>query len=103
MTAENHGWNTGEDDGAHAHRAGFQCYIEGSIQKPPGTEFPCGFSDGDQFGVGGRILGCFAQIMSAGDDPVAMDDYASDRHLFFGPGLVSFGDGSVHPVNVIFF
>ena len=72
--------------------------IECGIKQPPGIEFPGGFSDGDQFGMGGRVLGGLAQVVTAGDDAAVAHDHTADRHLVLGLGLAGLGDGTGHPV-----
>jgi len=97
-TAENKRWYTSQYDRPHAHRAWLQRYIESRIKKPPGAQFPRGFSYGDYFGMACRVQVRFAQITSSGDDSAIVDNYCADRHFSFGLSLHSFSDGKAHPL-----
>jgi len=100
VAAEDDAGDAGQDDGPHAHGAGLQRDIEGTVQEPPGTKFPGGFSDGDHLGMGGRVLSRLAQVVAAGDDAAVAHDHAADRHLVLVLGLAGLGDGAGHPVFV---
>ena len=75
-------------------------YIEDSIKEPPGTEFPGGFFYSDQFGVPGRVLRRFTQVVATSNDSAILNNNAADRHLILGLRLAGFGDGAAHPLFV---
>ena len=100
ITAEHNCGDPGQNYCAHAHYTGFKGDIQGSLKQPPGTELPGGFSDGNQFGVTGRVLGCFTQIVPPGNDCAVADNDAPDRNLVFALCLIRFSDSATHPVFV---
>jgi hypothetical protein len=100
VATENNCWNSRKNDGPHAHNAGLQCNIQGTIQKPPGVYLPGGFSDRYQFSVCRRILRVFTQVISTGDYYFVPYNDAADRDLGFCLGLMSLTDRPGHPIFV---
>lgn len=73
--------DTGGVGGPGAHGARFEGRVECATGEAPASQTFGGFSEGQEFGVGGRILGCFAFVGGDGEDLIATRYDGSDGHL----------------------
>jgi hypothetical protein len=83
-------------DGARAHRARLERDVEIAIDQPLGTERRAGGADGDDLGMGGRVMVDERAIAGAGDDGAVMHNDAADRNLATVAGRVRFLQRLVH-------
>jgi hypothetical protein len=98
--AEDESWNPGQDDRARAHGTGFQRHIERTRVQTAGSEIcRCG-GDGNDLGMGGRILEGFNLVVAASDDSALVDDNRSNGDFLSFIRLLRFPDGGFHPALV---
>ena len=83
-----------------AHGAGFESRIEGAAGEAPGAEERCCLSDGEEFGVGCRIIQSFAGVGGDAQGFGAAGDYGSYRHLSPPGGVLGGGEGTAHHRDV---
>ena len=95
--AEDDAGDAGQDDGAGAHRAGFEGHVEGAPFEPPIGEGGGGLGDRQHFGVGGRVAELFATVVGLGEDFAVAKDDRADGDLVFGRGGLGLADRLHHP------
>ena len=88
--------DTGENDRARAHGAGFERDVKARALEPPALEVGGGLRDGEDFGVGGGVLEDLALVVGLADDLAVMDDNAADGHLAGLAGLLGLAEGALH-------
>ncbi len=91
---------SGVDERAGTHRAGFERHRHRAVVESPGAESLAREPQGDEFGVAGRIAGRFAVVRGLGDDLVAAIDDRTDRNLVVARGSASQFDRPIHHPQV---
>ena len=71
----------GQDQRAGAHRAGFERDVDRAAVQSPQAQGRRGLGQGDDLGVGGRVLELLALVVGLGDDAVLVDDHGPDGHV----------------------
>lgn len=61
-------------DGAETHGAGLATGVEFGAGELEGVEVAAGFADGEDFGVGGGVVGASDGVGGFGDDDAVFDD-----------------------------
>lgn len=69
------------DQGAGAHRAGFEGYIKGCTVDSPALCRSAGVTESDDFGVAGGVGTAFADVKTGADDRPIEDDERTDRNV----------------------
>lgn len=87
-------------EGAGAHGAGFEGGVEGAAAEAPAPELFGGAAEGEELGVGGRVLGHLALVVGGGEDLVAARDDGADGDLALAGGLFCFFEGVAHEAQV---
>lgn len=96
------GGNSGKEDSASAHEAGFEGDGEGAVVESPGAEVLGGLADGDDFGVGGGVSIGFAAVVADADDGAGgVGDDGADGDVVVGGSVVGLGEGLQHEVFVV--
>lgn len=87
--------------GSGTHGAGFKGAVEGAAGEAIVRERAAGFPEGDDFGMGGGVVGAEDLVVAAGDHvECRRDDDGADGDFTCGLGGVGFGDGEAHEVEV---
>lgn len=68
-------------DGLRAHGARLQGDVEIAVREARRPGYAAGFANGQQLGMGGRIIVPLDPVVGAGDDFAAPDDHRADRDL----------------------
>ena len=84
--AVDHSGHAREHDRAGAHVARLEGDVERGLVQPPGLDRLAGGADGQDLGVGRRILGALDPVVPAADDAAVPDDHGADGHFSFGRG-----------------
>ena len=91
---------TGESDGLRAHGAGFERYVETGVLQPFGAEPLRGIADRQQFGMRGRIVQPFDQVVRPRQNPpVRIRQHRADRHLAGCGRSLGLGQGQLHEIG----
>lgn len=95
--AEDHPADAGKTDGARAHRAGFQRYIQIIFRDSLRALGPAGLADDLDLRMGGRV-GPGNRAVAAGDDGpgLRVDQNRADGHFACGFRLTGFVKGQSH-------
>ncbi len=73
--------DSGEGDGLRAHGARLQGDVEIAVREARRPGYAAGFANGQQLGMGGRIIVPLDPVVGAGDDVAVPDDHRADRDL----------------------
>lgn len=93
--------DTGGIGGAGAHGAWFEGGIEGTAGKSPASELDGGFSEGQEFGVGGRVLGGFPLIGGDGEHFTVASDEGAYGNLASLRGLSGCIESTAHHGQIL--
>ena len=92
--------DTGENDGARAHRAGLKRDVEARVFEAPTAEVRRGLRNGEDFGVRGGVLEKLTLVVRLADDLPIMDNDATDGNFAGVEGLFGFAEGGLHVARV---
>ena len=93
--------NASVNDRAGAHGTGFEGNVKRGTSKTVVAEEARGFTEDNDFRVGGGVIVADSAIAGAGEDVVILHDYGADRNFAgFGRGAC-FGEGKLHEVEVV--
>lgn len=99
--AEDESCDSGVEDGAGAHGAGFERGVQGAAKEAVVGEGVAGFAESDDLGVCCGVGASEDAILAAGDDFTgAGDDDAADGDLARGLGGASLSQGKLHPLVI---
>jgi len=88
--------DSGKRDGGRAHGAGLERDIEIAIDQPLAADLVGGSTNGENFGVGGRIAIGESAVPGGGNDLAVPHDDAADRHLPGCAGVFGRFQGQIH-------
>ncbi len=100
--AEDDFGDSGVDDSAGAHGAGFFGDEEGAVGESPVFEFGGGLGDCEDFGVGGGVFEGFDLVEGSADNLVIVDDDGADGDFAGVVGVGGLFEGLGHVVVVGF-
>src|SRR6187431_1360474 len=81
--AEGEGLDAGVDQGAGAHDAGFQGYIDGGVVEAVVLPLRGGGAEEIHFGMSGGVVGGDGSVVGAGDNLAVNDEDGADRDFAF--------------------
>jgi hypothetical protein len=94
--------DTGEQEGAGAHGAGFERDVEVAVFEPPVAQGGGGAAKGEYLGVGRGVGGGVAFVVGRGDDDVVgADQQGTDGDFVASSGEAGLFDGEAHEVFVL--
>lgn len=93
--------DAGDDECTGAHGAGLFGDVEGAFVEAPVADGVGGLGDGEDFGVGGGIVGAARLVVGGGDDLAFVLDDGSDGDFVFFPGFNGFVVGEGHVVGLV--
>lgn len=99
--AEGEGADAGVNQGAGAHDAGFQRYVDRGVVEAVILFLPGGGAEEVDFRVRGGIVGGDGGIVRAGDDLAVNDENGADRDFALGFGENGLLNGGAHIEFVI--
>src|ERR1043165_603337 len=86
---------------AEAHHARLHRHVEGRAREPIVAGGGGGLPEGDDLGVGGRIVGRDRLVEPFADDLTARDEHGPDRDLARGQGQAGLGERHLHVFVVV--
>ena len=92
--------NTGVQNGTGAHRTRLQGDHQRRVFETPGTELGRRVAKGENLGMGGRVAGEFAFVVTACDELAVVHDDGTDRHVAVVERSERFGQRQDHRVFV---
>ena len=97
---------TGLDEGAGAHGAGFEGDVHDAVEETPVVDGLASLAHGDDFGVGGGVVLGFAAVEAGADDfgsrvGRVVEDEGADGDFVLGGGFLGELERLAHPVCVI--
>ena len=81
---------------AGAHEARLEGGIEGTVGEAPATQPLGGTSEGEEFGVGGRVFRGLAFIVGGGQYLLSFSDHGADGNLPLFSSTCSLFEGAAH-------
>lgn len=94
--ANDHLGDAGLDDGAGAHLAGLQGYVEGAVLQSPVADFFAGFVDSGNFGVCQGVFVGVAAVVASADNFIPVDYDTADGDFSEGVCFLGLGEGGFH-------
>ena len=88
--AENTAAQPAHHQGAGAHGAGFQRYIQGTIGQPPVPEGFCAVLQAEDLGMGGGIMKLLPAVMICPEQGIPVDQGGADGNLALRQSLLRF-------------
>lgn len=87
--------------GSGTHWTRFLGHVEPRSVESPVADFPGGLSDGEDLGMGGRVVKDLNLVPCAGDDAFLKDEDSAYRDLIGFPSLEGFIEGKRHVVAIV--
>ena len=89
------------NDRTGAHGAGLEGNVEDGVGEAVVAEEARGFTEDDQFGVGGGVIIADGAIAGAREDDIVVDEHGADGDLAGGGRGAGFVESKLHIVKII--
>ena len=87
--------------GAGAHHTRLERHDEGAVVEPPATEHAGRVPQGQQLGVGRRVLQALPLVVASGDDQPVTHDHRADGDVAVPQGRLGLGQRQLHGRGIV--
>ena len=84
-----------------AHHTGLERHDEGAVVEPPATEHAGRVPQGQQLGVGRRVLQALPLVVTSGDDQTVTHDHRTDGDVAVAQGRLGLGQRQLHGRGIV--